>query len=72
MILGYKFQYSRKLNSVSASCVHMAYKMVIKDEEYDLCEVLRQQILENIAGIKKNRTTHFRFGSLVMYISTLR
>jgi hypothetical protein len=47
-ILGYKMHYSSQLNSVSIGIILMAYKMVYEDERYDLYEVLRLQLIENL------------------------
>jgi hypothetical protein len=46
----------------------MAYKMVCEGEKYDLYEVLRLQLLENLKQIKKDRANPFRFGSLIVNI----
>jgi hypothetical protein len=47
-ILVYRMHYSSRLNSISVGIILMAYKMICEDERYDLCEVLRLQLLENL------------------------
>lgn len=68
MILGYKFYYSSRPNSVSVGVIMMAWRMVKENVKYNLCEVLAQQFLENVKLVKKDRTKTFIFGSLLMHM----
>lgn len=67
-ILGYKMHYSSRLNSISTEIILMTYKMVCEGERYNLCEVLRLQLLENLKQIKRDKENPFRFSSLIVHI----
>ena len=41
--------------------------MCIDEVEVNLCEIIRQQLVENLERTKKNKYETFRFGSLITY-----
>ena len=67
-ILGYKFKYGSRIDSIIAACLHVAYAMAIQRKKVNLCEIIRTQLSDNIAKIKKTKCVVFRFESLLTYI----
>lgn len=68
MILGYRFQHTRRVNSVSAATILATIRLVRENGEFNLCEILRTQLIDNIRAIKHDKTKIFRFGSLIIYM----
>lgn len=68
MILGYKFHHTNKVNSVSVGTILAAIRLVKEDGEFNLCEILCTQLIDNIKAIKHDKTNIFRFGSLIIYM----
>ena len=66
-ILGYKFNSSSRVESVPANFIHTAY-VAVHGEEVNLCEIVRTQLLDNIAKVKASKRTIFKFGSLLTHI----
>lgn len=63
MLIGYKIYYTNRDNLVIATVIHVAQDMVEKNFDYDLCELLQQQLMEKLE-IKKKYV--FKYGILVM------
>ena len=68
MILGYKMNHSSRLDCVNGGLILMAYRMAKENIKYNVCEVLRLQLLENLRQIKQTKGKSFRFSSLVLYM----
>lgn len=45
MVVGYQIFYSSRMNNVPSTVVHVAYRMMIEDAYYDLCEAMRNQLM---------------------------
>ena len=61
-IISHKFYQSSRLNSVPCIAVDVSYKLVEKDHNYDLAELMFQQINENLGAIRKTKGTQCKFG----------
>ena len=68
-VLGYKMHCNIKLNSVSAGVIQttykmvveqITYKMVVEHDYYDICEIFKQQLLENVRRIKHDNFSSFQ------------
>lgn len=68
MVIKDKIYYKNRENFVSAIAIHVAREMVEKGKGYDLCELLRQQLSDNLKKTKDNKYP-FKFGSLVVFFS---
>lgn len=68
MILGYRFQHTNRVNSVSAATILAVISLVRVNGEFNLCNILRAQLIDNIKAIKCDKTKIFRFGSLIIYM----
>ena len=42
--------------------------MVKENAEYDLCELLRSQLMENLGKIKKDKKNSFKYGNLLLFL----
>lgn len=73
MILGYKATHANRLNSVSSLCIKSAYDMVNDNARIDVCEWLKDELIDNLKKIKGDKNGTFRFGSflvcLMLYIT---
>lgn len=73
MILGYKATHANRLNSVSSLCIKSAYDMVNDNARIDVCEWLKDELIDNLKKIKGDKKGTFRFGNLLvclmMYIN---
>ena len=67
-ILGYKFNHGSRLDLVLARFLHVAYIMAMKGENVNLCDIIQTQLFDNIAMLKKSKSTIFRFESLLTHI----
>lgn len=68
IFISHKFyQYSR-FNSVPCMVVNKAWKIAMKDHEYDLSELQRLQLVENLTAIRKVKNSMCKFRSLIMCI----
>lgn len=67
MVVGNTIYLTNRDNSISATIVHMAYEMAKLKKDYDLCEILRQQLLENLVQCRKKKHP-FKFGTLALCI----
>lgn len=66
MILGYKATHANRLNSVSSLCIKSAYDMVTNNAKIDICEWLKDELIDNLGKIKKDKKGTFRFGNLLV------
>lgn len=66
MILGYKTTHANQLNSVSSLCIKSAYDMVNNDAKIDVCEWLKDKLIDNLQKIKRDKKGTFRFGNLLV------
>lgn len=67
-IISHKFYQSRRLNNVPCMAVDQAWKIVMKDHEYDLAELKRLQLVENLTTAKRENNSMCKFISLIMCI----
>lgn len=65
MGITYKVYYANKEDSTTSTAIHTTYQMVIGGKDFDLCEVMREELMENIQKIKTSRY-HFLFGILLI------
>lgn len=66
MILGYKTTHANRLNSVSSLCIKSAYDMVINNAKIDVCEWLKDELIDNLKNIKGYKKGTFHFGNLLV------
>lgn len=66
MILEYKATHANRLNSISSLCIKSAYDMVIDNAKIDVCEWLKDELIDNLGKIKKDKKGTFRFGNLLV------
>lgn len=66
IILGYKATHANRLNSVSSLCIKSAYDMVNNDAKIDVCEWLKDELIDNLKKIKGDKKGTFRFGNLLV------
>ena len=64
-IIAHKIYNLSQLNSVPCEVVDLAYKVVKKNLEYDLSDVLLKQLNKNIDSVKTSKKNPFKFGSLI-------
>src|SRR5271156_1430851 len=64
----YKLYSSSRLNSVACETVDLAYKVVKKNMEFDLAEVLLKQFNKNMGSIRTSKNNPCKFGSLLICI----
>lgn len=50
MILGYRFQHENRVNSVSTTTISIAIILVKENGDFNLCETLHAQLMDNIRG----------------------
>ena len=67
-VISQKFYQSSRLNSVPCMAMDQAWKIVMKDYEYDLTKLQKLQLTENLIAIKKPKKSTCKFGSLIMCI----
>lgn len=65
LMIGHKIYFTNRENLVLATTIYIGYDMVVKGADYDLCELLQLQLLENIKQSKKKNCA-FKFGSLII------
>jgi len=65
MIIGYKIYHSSRENSVPGTAIYTAYQMLKENADYDLCELLVNQLFENLQ-IKKDKKNSFKYGNLIL------
>lgn len=68
MIIGYKIYHSSRFFYLSGTVIYAAYEMIKQNVDYDLCEVLRGKLLENLKKIKKDKKNVFKFENLLVYL----
>lgn len=68
MILGYKTTHANRLNSVSSLCIKSAYDMIKDNAKIHVCEWLKDELINNLGKIKKDKKGTFRFGKLLVYL----
>ena len=56
------------MNSVLCMVVDQAWKIVMKDHQYDLVELQRLHLAENLSSIRKEKNSMWKFGSLIVCI----
>ena len=72
-MLWYKFNHRSRVNLVPTGFLHVAYVMAVQGRKLNLCEIIRLRLLDNIAKVKKTKSTVFRFESLLThYFSMLQ
>ena len=64
-IITHKIYSLSRLNSVPCEAVDLAYKVVKKNLEYDLSNVLLKQLNKNIDSVKTSKNNPFKFVSLL-------
>lgn len=66
MVLGYKATHANRLNYVSSLCIHRAYEMVNNNAKIDVCEWLKDELIDNPKKIKGDKKGTFCFGNLLV------
>ena len=56
------------MNSVSCEAVDLAFKIVKKNLDYDLSDVLLKQLNKNVDSVKTSKNNSFKFGSLLVFL----
>lgn len=65
MQISYKIYYKNKEGSCVSNEMHVDYRMVKKNAEYDMCEILWWRLLDNIK-MRKSDMYPFQYGSLIV------
>lgn len=52
MVIGYKIYYSRKINSIFGIAIYATHEMLKENKKYDLCMLLRSELMKNLKKIK--------------------
>lgn len=65
MVIGYKVGHTNRLNFVSSSCIHSAHEMIINNAKIDICEWLKDELIENLDKIKGDKKGTFKFGNML-------
>lgn len=67
LLIGNKIYFTNKENFVSATINNVAYEKLTKNADYELCELSRQNVLENLK--QSNEKKHdFWYGTLALFI----
>lgn len=66
IVIGYKVAHTNRLNSVSSLCIHSAHEMILNNAKIDICELLKDELLENLDKIKGDTRGTFKFGNLIV------
>lgn len=61
-------KYGSRLNTISVGFIYVAFRMTVGKEQVRMCEILQQQLIENVRRIKKDKYTPFIFKSLIIYL----
>ena len=64
-IIAHKIYSSSRLNSVSCEAVDLAYKVVKKNLEFDLADLMLKQLNKNMDSIRTSKNNPCKFGSLL-------
>lgn len=68
MILCYKTTHTNRLNLVSSLCIKSTYDMVKNNAKIDVCESLKDELIDNVGKIKKDKKGTFKFDNLLVYL----
>ena len=60
-IIVYSVCISLKIDELSAGFIYAAYKICVENEQVNLSEIMRMQLLENLEKIKRTKNGVFRF-----------
>ena len=61
-IIAFKIYSSSQLNSVSCEAIDLTYKVVKKNLDHDLFDVLLKQLNKNVDSVKTTKNNSFKFG----------
>ena len=64
-IIAHKIYNSSRLNSVPCEAVDLAYKVVKKNLEYDLVDLMLKQLNKNMESIRTSKNNLWKFSSLL-------
>lgn len=67
-ILGYKLNHGSRINYVQSRFIHTTYVMVVKRRKVNLCDIVKVQLSDNIAKIKKTKSAVFICESLLTHL----
>ena len=67
-VIAYRIYSSSRLNSVACEAVDLAFKMVKKNLEFDLSDLLLVQLNKNMESIRTSKNNLCKFGSLLICI----
>ena len=67
-IIAYSVCASQRIDELLAGFIYVAYKICVEQEQVNLSEILRMQLLENLEKIKRTKNSVFRFQSLINHI----
>jgi hypothetical protein len=65
-VVAYKLYSSSRLNSVPCEAIDLTYKVVKKNMEFDLADVLLKQLNKNMDSIRTAKSNPYKFGSLLV------
>lgn len=65
--ISYKIFFRNREGSSLVGTVYISHKMIMEDEDFDLCGLLKDQLMENVQ-LEKDADYPFRFGTLVICI----
>ena len=58
--IGYKMNYSSRINYVPVGFIHAAYLMALKKDKVSMCENVKQKLLDNFQRLKRTKNAVFR------------
>ena len=64
-IIAHEIYNSSRLNSVSCEAVDLAFKVVKKNLEFDLADLMLRQLNKNMESIRTSKNNPCKFGSLL-------
>ena len=65
-VIAHKIYSSSRPNSVPCEAVDLAFKIVKKNVEFDLSELLLLQLNKNMESIRTSKNNPYKFGSLLI------
>lgn len=65
--ISYKIFFRNKEGATLAGAIYISHKMIMEDQDFDLCGLLKDQLMENMK-LTKETDYPFRFGTLVIFL----
>lgn len=66
MVIRYMVYHSSITNNILGAAIHTTYWMLKENDDYDLAEALRTQLILNLESIKKDKRQKFKSGQLII------